>query len=527
MVANRDAGRQFTLRAREKGSDFSQLRSDFRRGVYLFYTIIIVGCASSPRSEPGVKSPVSPVCQEIRSFLHGTMARSTDVITLQKQLSELVRKSTALSGRECPERERLVAAEKILALRYPTDAASLEARAASEKWQDQVATKTESFQWRLPGEKSSSSRGTYRKRLASMPERHRRESFFKLFSPSRARKWGAWGMKDLIRARNKEAAAAGESHYLQLALKRQGQSPDTVRSTVKSIRNSLRPGILKWLKRTADGSGISSLEPWDLAWLCERAWGTPVLVPPKNFSAPVVIEQVKGLLQNVGIDFASVVGTSDLAELSVRLDPPFLRSDFGHFTSGIVVESYFNDVKQVVPLFQRPSESSREAIYQLFFVIAMDSTALSTALQKMGVADLGKTKGSALQGLALTAYQNAFLFDVEWELYARPDADPAEIWATLYGEYWGIEISPFYAAWDEDLYIRQPGGTGERALGALVAAGLWEDARRLGPNFSAALGRKLRTDFFPYGSEMGTLELLAQTTGRGWSVDDLVGILKP
>jgi len=486
----------------------------------------LVGCSSAPRVggeavlDPG--APVSESCEAIRAFLGNEAIRLTDLRVLKDQMERLFTESEKDQA-PCPEKRRLEKLRKQVDSRLPSNPQWAVDHAATLKLENALIEKNDGFKWRLPGEKGPASRATYFKRLSFVPERNKRQSLYKLFNSSRSRKWVTWGFKDLIRARKQEALAAGYTHYLEFALTRNGQHYGKVLKSVELVREGLSDQVRNWMKRHSELAGLSSLEPWDFYFVIEKAWGPSWMAPLRTAPAKAPIEYAKSFLHGVGLDLMSVAGTSDAAGLTFRLDSPVVRSDFGAVVGNLAVETYLNEVKQSIPLFQRPSESSREAIHQTFQWLALQSPSLPLFVSTVVAPSLGTEVQAAplgLSPLALEAYRHASRFTFESRWYEDPEVDPFELWTSVNREFFGIEITPFYGGFDEESFLKNPGVSGEKVLGNLVAAGLVDSILQNGGP-SADLGQRFKKEWFSVGSEAATLELLNRFSAKDWSLNML------
>lgn len=534
MVPNRNAPRYPSPGPRLRIGISTRLWRAWGWSVPILYAAgLLAGCnsvmpslSSSPES-----GPPDPNCDAIRIFLAGEAVQSPDLLALKTKSEQLLNGAKKLNPERCSGKRTLERLYRLLDARLPSDAKWTAQHEVVERLQSKLMEKSDAFKWRLPGDKGTSSRATYLKRLAYQTDKHRRQSLFKLFNNARSRRWLEWGLRDLIRARAEEAKLAGFSHYAHFVLTRSGQNYAVVSQNAEAIRKRFAGPVQAWLRSTASALGIAAIDPWDLPLLLERAWGGGDGSASKNFPARAPGDFAKLFLAEAGIDFSAVAGTPDPADLHIKIDPPLVKTDFGGVVANFAIESYENEVRQQIPLFQRPTESARTAIGQSFFWLSLNSPNFGPDMQKV----LGPPpvpleeswlKPTGYLPLVLQIYAHACLFRFEELLYTQAD-DPADLWAENQRICWGIEASPFHGGFDEDSFLRRPFASGERALGGLAAVGIIDYAReKFGVGLSPDFGQALRKEWFPSGSEAGTLELLGRLTKRDLSTEALLKLLE-
>lgn len=525
MVAKTNAVRQITETSQRKIIPSQLLAHMIVKGVpqldsrFLLLALLLLGCSGSQIKTDPTPDLLTKECGDIGTFLSSEAVRASDLAQVREKAAKIIAQNRSISMQNCPAYATLERLVRQIGARFPSDPAWAAEYAATEKLSQAITEKNEGFRWQLPGDKKVGSRATYIKRLATTADRARRQSIYKLFNSSRSRRWLTWGFKDLVAQRNKEAKAAGNSSYVEYMYRRNGLNYSQSMEVVEAIKDRIGPAARRKIRQLAEAQGIADLEPWDIYFLMDKSFGGN---PSKSITPFVVAEYVRIFMNGLGLN--------EINPGSISIDNPVVKTDFGTVAGLAALEIYPKHIKQPIIIFQRPSESAKEAIFETLRFLALDSPLLSPALQKylgnLSPAELSGLKPHGYAPFAWSAYRFAWLFEFEKRMYEQPDADLLELWSKVSEEFWGVEVSAFYGGFDEDEYLNSPTAFAEKAVGAVAAAGITDGAyRQFSQNLGPGFGAGLKADCFAGGSEVLTMDMLPKVSKVNWTVRTLMDLL--
>jgi Zn-dependent oligopeptidase len=492
---------------------------------------------------------------EKMSTLFGRMQKITYDQKILAATREISKVAIHLNAVTCPYKQKIARALELLEISILSDPKVIQKEKENQDLQDALEKRSNGFRIALPGKKEAISAALFQKELAGTGDRKKRENLYKLFNFARAIKWQEWGFKNLIQARNDEAALAGYKNYYEYRFYRNGLDFLNYRALVKDLKKNFAPKVRAALQTMALSVGIPEVEPWDFAYLRERAASGDINDLLKSSSEELPLKITKTFYRDLGFDVDSYHFQMDLfpkegknthafamsvvfprvteagksipePPMDIRflanLKKPVQWEDISTVIHEMGHAVNFAEVKQPYGIFRATDSIETEAIAMTFERMATSAEFLSTVIpaetkvsaEKLKVVFDRQEKAARFEQ-AIMLLRQVFFSDFEYEIYSHPDADYAELWSALYQQYWGIEVPPFYANWDVEHYLTAPVYVQNYAIGILMVEQFYDSMRqqfRAG-YLSAALGDKIRDVYFAPGEEFNYLDIVRKFTG--------------
>ena len=569
--------------------------------------LVLASCASGPapmRYDAVLTAPVS--CKQMRDFLTGDLDRyqnrvdaiaatyqreqwlgeTADKNASEKKLSEefaemqketydpkILEESKILnkdakdaSDGTCKDRHRIDRATGMLEASILTKPEIVAKEKENQDRQDAMIKQSNGFRVTLPGEKDPVSRAIYAKTLRSTTDRAKRESLYRQFNPLRQQEWLKWGFRDLVKARNAEAKAAGYPDYYAYRFFRNQLDLANYRAMVNDVKTKLAPKARKMIQGWGKKFGIAKVQGWDLSFLREQAASGEVNALLKELPETAALDVARKFYSALGIAIDDYHFQMDLypragknthafamgivfphvdANGKVLPDPKmdirFLANmkkpvkwddistvihELGHAVHGA-------EVRQQVGLFRGIGSVETEAIAMTLERMADSSEFLKTVLESAGAkpeqisAILKNHERAANTEQAMVLLRQVFFSDFEYEMYRNPDADFALLWSKMHDEYWGVSIDSKLADWDVEHFLMAPIYVENYAIGILMVEQLHDSMlKRFHTSYrSKELGDKLRHTYFAPGMEYSYLDLTQRFTGQSLTAKSALKLL--
>ncbi len=477
------------------------------------------------------------------------------------------RESSELSGNECPLRNSIVRVKQMLEGQILTDDKVMELEKRNQDSQDALANKSNGLRIKVTGEKDPVSIAIYRKLLGSTANRGKREALYKENNSQRAIKWIEWGFRDLVKARNEEARAAGYANYYDYRFFRNQLDLKNYRELVGELKAKLSPKIKKQIAKLGRQFKIGKVEDWDLRFMREQAASGEVNNYLKDLKENQVLEIARDFYHSLGIEIEDYHFTMDLlprdgknthafamSVMMPRVDAslnrlPEPKMDI-RFLANLKIPVKWDDVstvihelghaihaaevKQPLGIFRGLGSVDTEAIAMTLERMANSQEFLTYVLEKYGkvkgrkIVNMLKKKAEAQKvEQAFVLLRQVFFSDFEYEFYKNPDVDFSALWAKMHADYWGIEVNPQTAGWDVDHYVMSPVYVQHYAIGITMVEQFYDSIQKEFKTSyrSKELGNKLKNKFFRYGMEFDYLGLTKGFTGKPLSVDAALQLL--
>ncbi len=432
---------------------------------------------------------------------------------LLAQTARMEASTRSVVPESCPDRPRLVRALELLKRSILTQNVQSK-EVESELLYRDIVRKNASFTLSLPGDKTPLSVPAFFNRLGSVEDRRSRENLASLFLGARSKKWMEWGFRELIKARNDEATAAGFANYVQYQLSKIGWSNEDYQAAMARVRERWSVELKNKFQAWGKNIGISNLQFSDVPAFVEA--GTTQLLEEgsKNVLSDFPPDGINWLCTALAMPFVTPSGN--------RNDDPFWV--------GIIKQWQVSEERPSHAFFEtiEPLEAKSmgyaisEMVFQPSFLNRWSelSTRKATVVGRTLVVDPTNLISPPLYRL-ITAVMRS---ELETQIYAHPDEDFGELWSKIVADYWGVELQPFYADWDDDAFLDLPGSSAGRLLATLVghaiAGGLSE---QFPPGCcSRSMGDRMRQVGFTTGREYDYSALLLQLGGKEAAASKLV-----
>lgn len=471
--------------------------------------------------------------------------------------TKIMEKNTAhLKVAECPLREKLGRVKGILEATILTNDAVVKMEKENQDRQDAMVAKSNAFRMTVPGEKEPISRALYSKKLASLADRSEREKLYKEFNPDRAERWVEWGFRDLLKARNAEAKAAGFNNFYEYRFFRAQLDFKNYRAMVEEIKTKLAPKVRKAVKKLGTNKKLAKVEDWDLRYLREQSSAGEINELLKSLPEKTVLDIAREFWSALGIDVDSYQFTMDLYPrpgknthafaMSVvyphvddsmkvlpepRMDVRFLANlkqpvkwdDISTVIHELGHAIHAAEVRQPLSIFRGFGSVDTEAIAMTVERMAASQEFYESVLPKYTKVKLAKLRPMLRKQVQAQAMEQAFVLlrqvyfsDFEYELYKNPDADYAALWSKMHAEYWGVEVPEKLAAWDVEHFLMAPVYVQNYAIGITMVEQFYDVIRKEFKTSykSVELGNRLRQNYFSHGQEYSYLDLVEKFTGK-------------
>jgi len=553
---------------------------------------VLLGCAGR---DPVVITPGPHSCEDISKFFHGALEQYQDAMdeagqeyqeeqwkvemndggsadrlsrrfaefqkiaydqSILKATIQLADSTKHLKISDCPMRDKLNRVKGMLEATILTNPEVIRMEKENADRQEKLGSQSNGFRVTLPGEKEPVSRAIYAKRLGSEADRKNREALYRQFNPGRADKWVEWGFRDLLKARNAEAKAAGFNDYYEFRFFRNQLDFKNYRAMVKEIRTKLAPKVRAEIRRLGNKQKVQKVEDWDLRFIREQAVSGEINELLKTLPEKAVLEIAKDFWKGLGIDVDSYGFTMDLyprpgknthafamAVIFPRVDEkgqvlksprpdirfmanlktPVTWDDISTVIHELGHAIHAAEVRQPLGIFRGFGSVDTEAIAMTAERMASSEEFYEMILPKYAQGDLKKLRPLLRRQVraeraeqAIVLLRQVFFSDFEYELYRNPDANFGEVWAKLHKEYWGVAVDPKLAAWDIDHYVSSPVYIENYAIGMLMQEQIYElIVKDFKTSYkSVELGNRIRHDYFSPGQEYSYLDLVEKFTGR-------------
>lgn len=557
--------------------------------------LLLAGCSGTPmRYTANVNAPAA--CPQVHEFLRGDLDRYQDgvdktsadyqreqwlVETADKKASEEkmssafgeVQKATydpkilneaqamskaaqTLTETACEDKRRLDRATGMLEASILVKPEVIALEKSNQDKQDAMIKQSNAFRVTLPGEKEPVSRAIYAKTLRSTKDRKAREALYRQFNPARQQEWLKWGFRDLIKARNAEAKAAGYPDYYAYRFFRNQLDLANYRAMVKDLKTKLAPKARRVIAAWGRQAGISKVEAWDFAFLREQSASGDVNELLESLPETAALDVAKKFYSALGysiddyhflMDLYPRAGKNTHAfamgivfphvddNLKVLPEPkpdirflanmkkPVKWDDISTVIHELGHAVHSAEVRQPVGLFRGIGSVETEAI-----AMTVERMADSAEFLKSVVSEIPGVPPAKIQAIvkkhahvanveqAMMLLRQAFFSDFEYEMYRQPDADFAALWAKMYKEWWGITVDPKLVDWDVEHFLMAPIYVQSYAIGILMVEQIHDSmVKQFHTSYdSKELGDKLRKTYFAPGMEYDYLDLTKAFTGQ-------------
>lgn len=565
--------------------------------------VLLVGCAGRA---PIVIEPGPKTCDDIGKFFRGPLEQYQDAMDeagqdyqeehwkvemaeggspdrLSRKFAELqkisydqdvlkatVQMAEATKGikiSDCPLRDKLNRVKGMLEATILTKPEVVRLEKENNDREEKLGTLSNAYRMPLPGEKEPVSRALYAKKLGAEPDRKVREDLYRQFNAGRAEKWLEWGFRDLLKARNEEAKAAGFPDYYEYRFFRNQLDFKNYRGMVKEIKTKLAPKVRAEVRRLGAREKIRKVEDWDLRYLRERAVSGDINELLKALPEKAVLDIAKDFWKGLGIDVDSYGFTMDLyprpgknthafamamvfphvdekgqvkkspkadIRFMANLKQPVTWEDIATVIHELGHAIHAAEVRQPFGIFRGFGSVDTEAIAMTVERMAGSEEFYEMFLPKYAQADLKKLRPMLRRQMRAERAEQAFVLlrqvffsDFEYEMYRNPDANFGELWAKMHKEYWGVSVDPKLASWDIEHYVSNPVYIENYAIGILMVEQIYDlIVKDFKTSYkSVELGNRIRHDYFSPGQEYSYLDLVEKFTGRSLSAKAALRLL--
>jgi oligoendopeptidase F len=475
--------------------------------------------------------------------------------------------AAGLDAAQCPDKTRLDRAVGMLEASILTNPEVIRLEKENQDRQDALVKLSNGFRLELPGDSEPVSRAIYSKTLGSEPDRAKREALYRKFNPARAQQWLAWGFRDLIKARNAEAKAAGYPDYYAYRFFRNQLDLANYRGMVAEIKTKLAPKMRRIIQGWGKHAGIGQVQAWDLRYLRDKASSGEINDLLKDAPETTPLDLARRFYSGLGISIDDYHFVMDLyprpgknthaftmgivyphvdAKGNVLPEPkadirflanlrkPVKWDDISTVIHELGHAVHSAEVRAPIGLFRGIGLVETEAIAMTFERMAASAEFMKTVIESTGKVPprrirmiLSRQDHATRVEQAMVLLRQVFFSDFEYEMYRNPDADFAQLWSKMHREYWGVEIDPKLADWDVEHFLMSPAYVQNYAIGILMVEQIYASMLR---DFktsyrSTALGDKLKKVYFAPGEEFDYLALTQHFTGHPLSADAALHLL--
>jgi len=468
---------------------------------------------------------------------------------------------------DCDDRARFNRALGILEATILTKADVIRKEKENQDRQDAMIQQNNGFRVNVPGESEPVSRAIYAKTLGAEPDRTKREALFRGYNAARANQWLAWGFRDLIKARNEEAKAAGYPDYYAYRFFRNQLDLSNYREMVGDLKTKLAPKLRRIIQEWGKQAGIQKVEPWDMRFLRDHAASGEVNELLTSVPATSPLDFAHRFYSGLGISIDDYHFLMDLyprpgknthafamgivfphtdrrgtllpepkpdIRFLANLRKPVKWDDISTVIHELGHAVHSAEVRQPVGLFRGIGSVETEAIAMTFERMAASKEFLKVVLEnipkvtkrKTGTI-LAKQEEATRIEQAMILMRQVFFSDFEYEMYRNPDADFAALWSKMHEEYWGVAIDPKLADWDVEHYLMAPVYVQNYAIGILMVEQLYASMLAdFNTSYqSKRLGEKLKKVYFAPGEEFDYLALTQHFSGKPLSAESALKLV--